>query len=547
MRVGLTGSRGQVWQTSEAAASTGGGAPAQAGGAAGERVGTWAAWITFALLALLVLGWAALVFVVEPVRFAVLAPSAQAGVEAASVLARLFGALVLFLVPDDRYRVRLGWVGAGLVVLGLGRFVYGLLPPLAGGSLDLNASMYASLVTWSVAGGLFAVGLVPVTPPRFNRSAFAISLGLFVVLGGLTLAAEHDLPRLVEVENLETAAVTQGQTPLHGLTGWHWFLSVIPLGLALAALGGALRHLAGSRLGIWLVAAMTLLAGSQLHNLFWPSAYSPVLTTANLLRLGFAAVVVVGGVFELRRIAAERAALLAAEREYSARLEELAALRADFTAMVAHELGSPLAAIRGFADMLATGALDPEEQRLALAAIRTEVDLLNSLVAEVQAAASVERADFVVHPQPVPVDALLAEAVAFARTLPGDHPVKTVVEARGQVWADPERIGQVLRNLLNNAATYSPPETPIELRALADGRRIRIEVADQGYGIPPEELERIFEKYHRGRHGRGRRAGGLGLGLYLSRRIVQAHGSDLTVRSQVGAGSVFSFELEAVE
>ncbi len=545
MKAGLTGNRGQLWQTSTAA-STSGGAPAQAGGVASEHGGTWAAWITFALLALLVLGWAALVFVIEPIRFAVLAPSAQAGVEAASALAWLFGALVLFLVPDDRYRVRLRWVGAGLVVLGLGRFVYGFLLPLAGDSLDLNASMYASLVTWSVAGGLFVIGLAPATPPWFNRSAFALSLTLFVVLGGLTLAAGHYLPRLVEVEDLEAAAA-QGETPLRGLTGWHWALSAVPLGLALVAVAGAVRHLSTGRLGIWLVAAMTLLAGSQLHNLFWPSAYSPVLTTANLLRLGFAAVVVVGGVLELRRIAAERAALLAAEREYSARLEELAALRADFTAMVAHELGSPLAAIRAFAEMLATGALDPEEQRQALAAIRTEVDLLNSLIAEVQAAAHLERADFAVNRQPVPIDALLAEAAAFARTLPGDHPVKTVVEARGQVWADPERIGQVLRNLLNNAATYSHPKTPIELRALCEGSRVRIEVVDQGYGIPPEELERIFEKYHRGRHSRERGAGGLGLGLYLSRRIVQAHGSDLTVRSQVGAGSAFSFELEAVE
>jgi len=512
-----------------------------------ERHGSRAAWVVLVVVVSLVLGWAALIFAVEPVRFAVLAPSAQAGVEAASALARLFGALVLFLFPDDRFRARLGWVGAGLVVLGLGALVYGYLLPLASDRLDLNTSMYASLVNWSIAGGLFAAGLAPATPPRFTRSAFALSLTLFVVLGGLTVVAGHYLPSLVEVEDLEAAAAAQGQTPLHGLTGWHWALSAVPLGLALVALAGAVRHLSPARLGTWLVAAMTLLAGSQLHNLFWPSAYSPVLTTANLLRLGFAAVVAVGGVLELRRIAAERAALLAVEREYSGRLEELAALRADFTAMVAHELGSPLAAIRGFADMLATGELGPEEQRQALAAIRAEVDLLNSLVAEVQAAASVERADFAVQPRPVPVGALLAEAAAFARTLPGDHPVKTVIEARGQVWADPERIGQVLRNLLSNAATYSQPGTPIELRALSNGRRIRIEVADQGYGIPPEELERIFEKYHRGRHGRGQRAGGLGLGLYLSRRIVQAHGSDLTVRSQVGAGSVFSFELEAVE
>lgn len=546
VREGATGSGEQPWRQSAVLSTGRVREPSRVDNRATGQSTTRTAWFTLVALGTLVLGWATLIFAFEPVRFAVLAPSAQAGVEAASALARLFGALVLFLFPDDRFQARLGWIGAGLVVLGLGALVYGYLLPLIGDSLDLNTSMYASLVNWSIAGGLFAAGLAPATPPRFSRSAFALSLALFVALGAVTLAAGHHLPRLVEVEDLEAAAA-QGQTPLRGLTGWHWALSAVPLGLALVALAGAVRHLSPGRLGSWLVAAMTLLAGSQIHNLFWPSAYSPVLTTANLLRLGFAAVVAVGGVLELRRIAAERAALLAVEREYSGRLEELAALRADFTAMVAHELGSPLAAIRGFADMLATGELGPEDRRQALAAIRAEVDLLNSLVAEVQAAASVERADFAVHPRPVPISALLAEATAFARTLPGGHPMQTVVEARGQVWADPERIGQVLRNLLSNAAAYSPPGTPIELRALTKGSRIRIEVADRGYGIPPEELEHIFEKFHRGRHGRGQRAGGLGLGLYLSRRIVQAHGSDLTVRSQVGAGSVFSFELETVE
>jgi len=189
-----------------------------------ERHGSRAAWVVLVVVVSLVLGWAALIFAVEPVRFAVLAPSAQAGVEAASALARLFGALVLFLFPDDRFRARLGWVGAGLVVLGLGALVYGYLLPLASDRLDLNTSMYASLVNWSIAGGLFAAGLAPATPPRFTRSAFALSLTLFVVLGGLTVVAGHYLPSLVEVEDLEAAAAAQGQTPLHGLTGWHWAL-----------------------------------------------------------------------------------------------------------------------------------------------------------------------------------------------------------------------------------------------------------------------------------------------------------------------------------
>jgi signal transduction histidine kinase len=129
--------------------------------------------------------------------------------------------------------------------------------------------------------------------------------------------------------------------------------------------------------------------------------------------------------------------------------------------------------------------------------------------------------------------------------LPGDHPVETRLATEGWVWADPDRIGQVLRNLLDNAAKYSPPGAPIEVRAEAGGsQRIRVAVADRGIGIRPDELPRIFEKFQRGRDLVGTRAAGLGLGLYLSRRIVHAHGAILEVEATPGVGSTFAFELE---
>ena len=132
------------------------------------------------------------------------------------------------------------------------------------------------------------------------------------------------------------------------MTGWHWALAVPPLGLAvLAAVGALLRNRRGE-IGGWLSLAIVLLAGSELHDSLWPSAYgnSVLMNTADVLRLAMAAVVVVGGTLELRRIASERAALLAAEKERARHLEEVASLKADFTAMVAHELGYPLSAIR---------------------------------------------------------------------------------------------------------------------------------------------------------------------------------------------------------
>jgi signal transduction histidine kinase len=121
--------------------------------------------------------------------------------------------------------------------------------------------------------------------------------------------------------------------------------------------------------------------------------------------------------------------------------------------------------------------------------------------------------------------------------------VRGDLRAGEQVLADPERIGQVLRNLLSNAAKYSPKGTPIELRVIGKEGRVRVEIADQGRGIHPDDVPRIFEKFGRGNDREKHKTPGVGLGLYLSQRIVRRHGSELTVQTRVGEGSVFGFEL----
>jgi signal transduction histidine kinase len=214
--------------------------------------------------------------------------------------------------------------------------------------------------------------------------------------------------------------------------------------------------------------------------------------------------------------------------------------------MVAHELGSSISTINGLATMVTTGELRPEEQTHALDAIRAETKVLHALVADLESAAVAERDDFAVRLRPVSVMELVAEAAAFNRTLPGFHPLTTLIAVSGRVLADPQRVGQVLRNLIGNAAKYSPIGAPIVLSATHRGSRIRIEVADQGRGITPDDLWRVFEKFGRGRDEHEQSVPGVGLGLYLSRRIVQAHGARLTVESTPGVGSVFGFELEAV-
>jgi signal transduction histidine kinase len=286
-----------------------------------------------------------------------------------------------------------------------------------------------------------------------------------------------------------------------------------------------------------------------LHDYLWPSAYGGgLLTTADALSLVFAVVVAIGGISELRRVASERARLLATERERARRLNELNALRSDFSAMVAHELETPIAAVRKLNEMLYAQGEDPDIRAYATTATERELDALANLVSDVRAVAAVEREGFEVEARGLPLEELLTDAEAYARTLPAEHPVRQVrmgdLPAGESVLADPERIGQVLRNLLSNAAKYSPEGAPIELRVVGKRGRVRLEVADRGPGIHPDDVPRIFEKFGRGQG--GRETPGVGLGLYLSRRIVRGHGSELTVEARSGGGSVFGFELAEV-
>lgn len=492
-------------------------------------------WVPAVLAAAIVL-WAGLSLMVEPLDFSVYAPEASLAVESGVALSSLLGALVLSLFPTEGEGTRLRWVASGFVIMGAGAILFGILGGLLSETNYLGASSHAWLLTRSLAGTMFVAGVAFATPPRFSARFLIVALtalgvlALFVYGGELILAGGAE-------------AAGRAVSPGSRVGWWYWLVSVLPLGLAVIAFAGSVRNRGLGGGGAWLPTAMALLAGSQLYSLLWPSAFSPMLTPVDLLRLAFAALVAVGAILELLRLASEREALLATERQRTHRMEELAALKADFTTMVAHELDSPLAAVGCFTEMLSLEDLRPEDRDRAIAGLRAEAELLRSLVQDVRSAATIEREDFEVRARPVGLRELLEGPAAFGRNLPGGrHVSATVTDA--SVWADPERVGQVLRNLLTNAAKFSPERSPVELRSRREGGHVRIEVADRGIGIHPDDMVRIFEKFGRGRDRMGRPVPGVGLGLYLSSRIVRAHGSELTVDSTPEEGSVFAFELE---
>lgn len=500
-------------------------------------------WILAGITALLVVGWLGAVFLIEPIRFVIYNPRSKTGFELFLALGQMFGALVLVLSPVESARPRMRWIATGLLTLGVGALGFGYLYPSIDDTPQLNVTMYGSLFVRSMATILLVIGLVPTNPPPLSRRVATALMGGGGIVSLVLILVGDRLPLLLRVADIESLLATTTGRTLPGLTAWHLGLGLIPLTAGIAAAWGAVRHYRDAVLGRWLVVAIVLLAGAQLHAMFWPSMYTSVITTTSVLRLGLTAVIIVGGVAELRHLSLERAALLAQEQERVQQLEDLSVLKRDFTAIVAHELGTPLAAIASLAELLSMGVLPAIEQQQAVERIQGEARILQLFVRDIQASTDIDRDDFSIDPRTVSLCSLLDDAQAYAGMIQSAHRLTLEAPSDITVLADPVRIAQVIRNLLNNAIRHTPSDTPITLRAMPLDDKVRIDVADLGPGIDPADQARILDKYSRGANAESE---GRGLGLYLSQRILQAHGTKLAIESEPGHGACFSFQLKAI-
>jgi PAS domain S-box-containing protein len=221
-------------------------------------------------------------------------------------------------------------------------------------------------------------------------------------------------------------------------------------------------------------------------------------------------------------------------------------MRSDFVATISHELRTPLASVYGAAVTLIQRdeTLGAEQRTRLLGVIASEADRLARIVNDVLLASRLDSEQLAFQIESCDAADALARTIDAARAhLPPAVEIVVDTKAAPAVAADAEKLRQILGNLIDNAVKYSPDGGTIRVAYEQAGRRLRFSVADQGIGMPPEERERIFEKFYRLDPELLRGVGGTGLGLYISRELASRMGGSIWVDSVLGEGSTFYFEL----
>jgi PAS domain S-box-containing protein len=228
------------------------------------------------------------------------------------------------------------------------------------------------------------------------------------------------------------------------------------------------------------------------------------------------------------------------------RQREVERLKDEFLSIVSHELRTPLTAIRGSLGLLASGKLGALEERgqrmLSIAAQNTDrlVRLINDLL-DIE---KIESGTATMERRALDAGTLVRDAAEVMGTMASEAGVRIVVEAEpAPVFADPDRLVQVVTNLVSNAIKYAPRDSEVRLSVQARDGQAVVRVADQGRGIPAARLEAIFERFEQVDSSDARDKGGTGLGLPIARSIVEQHGGRLWAESEWGRGSTFTFTL----
>lgn len=229
-------------------------------------------------------------------------------------------------------------------------------------------------------------------------------------------------------------------------------------------------------------------------------------------------------------------------------IQEANRLKTEFVSMVSHELRAPLTSIQGYVNLLLeghTGKLHAEQQE-CLSIVDHNADRLLGLINDLLDIARIEAGQIDLHRTVLDLARLIQGVVSSFRPLiEAKRQALTVdlSDALPAVWGDSDRVTQILTNLVSNAHKYTPAGGEIRVAVQPEDGFVRVDVRDTGVGLSPEEQARLFTKFFRGQSPLARAAGGTGLGLVITRALVELHGGQMMVSSAPGQGSTFSFTL----
>lgn len=253
---------------------------------------------------------------------------------------------------------------------------------------------------------------------------------------------------------------------------------------------------------------------------------------------------------ERAALAIENAKLYTEQVEARRKVEDLSRLKDEFLSIASHELRTPVTSIKGYTQLakmlIKENDLGTSEEYLDIAL--DQIDRMSRLILELLDVSRIETGRLEIRRDPIPWSQFVRDVVHRHHTAVSDRRFHVSVPNLGRVvTGDRDRLEQVLGNLLENAVKYSPEGSDITVAVDDKGDALVTAVCDRGIGIPADELNQVFERFHRGRQVSSTNYGGLGLGLYITKQIIERHGGTIWVESKEGQGTTFYFSLPASE
>ena len=481
-----------------------------------------------ALVALLVIGrkaWIAIALAAFAVNLPIgPTPLGVAVITAGDTLAPFIGAELLrllgFHLQLDRLRDAIALIGVGAL-----------------GAMTISATFGSSVL--ALAGVVSASGFWSTWAVWWTGDAMGVLLVAPLLLSLLAASAPSrvkwrsvaELVALLAATGLVAVLLFQNQLGIEYL--------VVPL-VVLAAwrfrlLGAALAALVASSVAIWAAIHGTgpFEGESLIENMITLQVFNVSVAVASFLLAGYV---------QTRERQEEMARLYAAARAATE-------AKTQFLHMAAHELRTPISVVTGYLAMLADGSLGnaPDRWQHPLEVLAGKAKELNTIVTDLLEASRIEANALPVNTRLVDLRTIVEEAAsrAKARASLMQGEIKIRLPRRPvTIQADPELVGRVLDNLLNNGLTYNANKPRVKVDVCTEGENAVVRVSDNGAGIPEDERERIFERFHRTNDPAFQTAAGTGLGLFIARELAQRHGGSLAVESsRLGEGSVFALTL----